>query len=283
MLSTDKERRKALDTLPKDLFDTYKRILNRLSGSNESNKRLVKRTLIWIMYAKQPLFLESIAKAITVKPGSDHLDPDDIPDEDSILKWCSSLIRKDDKTGILSFSHFTVEEFLTDSKLRQDSELSDFYIDGDSTGLQQVMASICLTYLNFTKFAEWNLTDWEETEKDVDRDPFLEYAAVFWHRHLCQMDDTCLDLLRRLFAPMKSNNYILWLQIYWPNRARGEAVPKAASTLHLAASLGIEELCEWLLDQKVDINAQDPVLGTALLCAIKGLVLFSQLPSFPTP
>lgn len=92
------------------------------------------------------------------------------------------------------------------------------------------------------------------------------------------MDDICPDLLRQLFTPEKSNNFILWVQIYWPGRAK-ETVPKAASTLHFAAGLGIVNLCDWLLDQKVDINAQDPVMGTPLICAING----SVVSLFPSP
>lgn len=116
----------------------------------------MRKTLVWIFYAEQPLPLEAIAKAISVEIGADYLDPDDIPDEDSILKWCSSLVRKDEKTGILSFSHFTVEEFLTDPKLLQDPELSEFYISNES---EESLASICLTYLNFTEFSRWKLTN----------------------------------------------------------------------------------------------------------------------------
>ncbi|KUJ10376.1 ankyrin [Mollisia scopiformis] len=271
MLSTDKERRRALDTLPKDLFETYRRILLRVANSTESNKRLVKRTLSWVLDAEQPLHVDAIAKAITIEVDTDYLDPDDIPDEDSILKWCSSLIRKDEKSGIIMFSHFTVEEFLIDQKLQDDPELSEFHVN-NSDDWQQTIAKTCLTYLNFSEFSRWDLTDWAKTEEDIDKDPFLEYAAVYWPVHARgEIQDTCFDLLCQLFAPTKSNNFVLWLQIYWPDRARGKAVPKAASTLHVAASLGLVEVCAWLLDQKVDINAQDPVMGTPLLSAILGL------------
>lgn len=258
--------------LPKNLFETYKRILNRVVNSTASNKRMVKRTLLWILYAKEPLHVETIAKIVAMEVDTEYLDPGDIPDEDAILKWCSSLIRKDEKTGILSFSHFTVEEFLTGANLLEDPDVADFYIDDDSGELRTYMAKICLTYLNFSEFSQWDLTiDWKETEKDVDKDPFLEYAAMWWPEHLeHDVEKSCFELLCQLFAPMKSNNFVLWLQIHWPDRASKD-VPKAASTLHIAARLGLVGICRWLLERKVDVNSQDPTIGTPLLCAIQGL------------
>lgn len=215
--------------------------------------------------------MEAIAKAISIEIGSDYLDSEDIPDEDSILRWCSSLVRKVDKSDILMFSHFTVEEFLTDTKLRDDPLLSEFYIEKDSEENHRKLTKVCLTYLNFSEFSCWDLTDWTETEKDIDKDPFLEYAAVYWPKHFeTPADATSLDLMCRLFALTKSNNYLLWLQIYWPDRNCNANVPMAASTLLVAAHLGITELCTWLLDQNADVNAQDQLMGTPLLAAISG-------------
>jgi hypothetical protein len=65
---------------------------------------------------------------VAVEIGSDFLDPDDVPDVDSILWWCSSLVTQDKVTGQLSLSHFTVDEFLSDSKILDIEGLKRFYM-----------------------------------------------------------------------------------------------------------------------------------------------------------
>jgi hypothetical protein len=64
LLSTDKERRKALETLPKDLFETYRRILDRVNNSTVGNQRLVEKTLRWIVFSQQRLTAQAIATAV---------------------------------------------------------------------------------------------------------------------------------------------------------------------------------------------------------------------------
>jgi hypothetical protein len=68
LLSTDKERRKALETLPKDLFETYRRILDRVNNSTVGNQRLVEKTLRWIVFSQQRLTAQAIATAVRNAP-----------------------------------------------------------------------------------------------------------------------------------------------------------------------------------------------------------------------
>jgi hypothetical protein len=68
LLSTDKERRKALKTLPKDLFETYRRILDRVNNSTLGNQRLVEKTLRWIVYSERRLTAQAIATAVSNDP-----------------------------------------------------------------------------------------------------------------------------------------------------------------------------------------------------------------------
>jgi hypothetical protein len=68
LLSTDKERRKALETLPKDLFETYRRILDRVNNSTAGNQRLVEKTLRWIVFSQRRLTAQTIATAVRNAP-----------------------------------------------------------------------------------------------------------------------------------------------------------------------------------------------------------------------
>lgn len=73
LLNNDRDRRKALDTLPKDLFKTYRRILDRVSDSTPGNRSLVKRTLRWILFSEDPMTAETIAMAVAIEINSDYV------------------------------------------------------------------------------------------------------------------------------------------------------------------------------------------------------------------
>jgi hypothetical protein len=73
LLNNDKERRNALDTLPKDLFETYRRILNRVNNSTPGNRSLVQRTLRWILFSLEPMNAEAVAMAVAVKVNSAYV------------------------------------------------------------------------------------------------------------------------------------------------------------------------------------------------------------------
>ena len=126
---------------------------------------------------------------MSVEIGSDFLDPDDVPDVDSILWWCSSLVTQDKATGELSLSHFTVEEFLSDSKILDSKSLRRFHMDVNDDFSQSepqsgephsILAQVCLTYLHFEEFSSLGLKPWKQLKKDLDDNEFLKYCGDFW-------------------------------------------------------------------------------------------------------
>jgi hypothetical protein len=163
------------------------------------------------------------------------MDDDEIPDVDSILKWCSSLVRRDDASGTLSFSHFTVEEFLKDDQFLKNSELQNFHMRRNPS--DRILAKVCLTYLNFGQFSQFVSQD--EKAEDL---PFFGYAARHWIAHAFveidskEKDEVLFDLICQLFNPIKSPNFIRWLQKYWV-QAQGSRIPQAAPTLHIVRIL----------------------------------------------
>lgn len=280
-LSTDKERRKALETLPLDLFETYRRILSRVSRSTRGNRRMVERTLRWVLLAGGSIPADALPTAVAIEIGESHLDPDDIPDERSMLKWCSSLLTKDDKLNTITFSHFTVREFLADPKLLEFDELRDFYLDVNPS--QVIATKVCLKYICMPEFSHWIVNSYDEIKQRLVELPFLEYACQWWtdHADASRVDESgnindhvLFQLMCRLFHPIKSSNFILWVNIDWTlgyegGRQTGRAVPiPLTSTLHHATSLGYADICKWLIDQGMNVNSFDPILGTPLLCAV---------------
>ncbi|KAJ6481670.1 hypothetical protein C8R45DRAFT_800144, partial [Mycena sanguinolenta] len=80
----------ALRVLPADLDHTYDAILRRIDGQNEDD--LANRALLWISNAKRPLSVSELQEALAIEPGTPALDPDNVPDVDTILSVCGGLV-----------------------------------------------------------------------------------------------------------------------------------------------------------------------------------------------
>jgi len=87
-----------------------------------------------------------------------------------IVEVCVSLIRHDEGSGIVEFSHESVREFL--------AEKCSTYILSDT-----FISQICLTYLSFDEFDEVTL-DADGLKQRIVHFPFGEYAASFWAMHV---------------------------------------------------------------------------------------------------
>ena len=66
-IPTDAAKRKALDSLPPTLHETYERILERVSQSDQSIQKLVQRTLAWLRHGEHTLKIGALCEAISGK------------------------------------------------------------------------------------------------------------------------------------------------------------------------------------------------------------------------
>jgi hypothetical protein len=107
-LPTDKARSKALDQLPRGLPETYERILGRVLESHKEIHDLVSRALQWLACARGTLGRDALLEALSIVPGDTHLNPDSMTTEDDILRWCSSLVRRQVTGDGIELAHFTV-------------------------------------------------------------------------------------------------------------------------------------------------------------------------------
>lgn len=294
LLTNDKQRRKALETLPRDLFETYQRILERVDAEPPSNKDLVERSLRWLTHSEKSLSTESLLTAIAIDIGAESVDEDDFADEEDILKLCSSLISRanteaDSNGGsTLQLSHFTVKEFLTDTRLAQIPRICRYYME--KTTSHSIITRVCLTHLNMECFSRWQIpqgykcqnSSWNEALLRLYKTyPMLEYATEQWYNHLIIAGevDARFDLLCRLFEPGRTTNFQTWLHLIY--MGAGKIVPTHASTIHLAASLRLRGICQWLIEEGVDINIMNEHLGTPLLCSIREYDMAEDLGPWP--
>ncbi|KAF7943800.1 uncharacterized protein EAE97_005870 [Botrytis byssoidea] len=212
-LDTLRGVRRALHSLPPTLFETYERILDCINLSSDETKELVHRVLIWTVCAVEPLSLAQLLEAVSIDLSDKHLDRDGIPNEQSILKRCSSLVRKiDGPWGIrIELAHFSVKEFLLLQV--QNDHYATYRVSQDYHNVY--MGKICLTYILFEDFRDISHYTTHPNTKAICEDYALyDYAAKYFSNHLRgnTNDGEGLALLKLLFDPIKTDNFVSWAQ-----------------------------------------------------------------------
>jgi hypothetical protein len=204
--------------------------------------------------------------------------------EQALLIACSSLIAiveagdgDSDESGdlrVVQFSHFSVKEFLTSSRLSMASgEVSAYRIDLENA--HKILAQACLGVL---------LQTHDEIDGNTSKDhPLARYAAKNWTTHVQLGDSEISPLLKKgmeyLFSPDKPH-FMVWLTLYdidgIPDErsiffifipvSKGPAIP-----LYYAALCGFHDLVDHLITKyPQDVNADGGYYLRPLIAALAG-------------
>jgi hypothetical protein len=176
-----------LSSLPPTLNETYDSILLRISRSTQTHQDLVKTALRWLAVAQQPLLVEQLIEACTVRTESGgqvreelRLSPAKIV---LLLRHLVVLEKNGGETDegpastvacnkdLVVFAHFSVKEYLTIPEYMAPDIRSKFTIDPKRAHLE--VASSCIAYLLRTNVLEERKNEF----------PLREYAWDLWALH----------------------------------------------------------------------------------------------------
>ena len=203
-----------LKELPETLDETYERILRDI---NKANRDHARRLLQCLTAAARPLRVAELAEVLAVDFGTASRGGISILNTDwrwedqqeAVLSTCSSLISVVDEKGsqIVQFSHFSVKEFLTSSRITGSSaDVSPFHILLEPA--HTVLAEACLVVL--LRLGE--LVD----EDDVkNKFPLARYAAEHWvdHAQFGNVSSHIRERMEVLFDPNKPY-FVAWLRVH---------------------------------------------------------------------
>jgi ankyrin repeat protein len=269
-----------LEELPETLDETYERILKDI---NKANRAHAHRLLQCLTVAVRPLRVAELAEVLAVDfgivshGGTSKLNPawrwED--QQHAVLSTCSSLISVVDEDGsqVVQFSHFSVKEFLTSSRLADSSsDVSRFHILFEPA--HTILAKACLGVL-------LRLDELVDRHNVENKFPLARYAAEHWVDH-AQLENVRSDIregMRYLFDPDKPY-FTAWLRVHdidsrLPDRSTLYYFGKldkglnAMTPLYYAAFCGFYDLAEQLImkhPQQVNANCGRCVspLGAAL-------------------
>lgn len=279
-MRSDKAIRGALQKLPKDLDDTYLRILEHMRSLPEECIANVQKVLQWLVRGKKTLTLPQIAEAIAIDLDDDdaceQMDFDAVmTDPEDVLEHCGSLVTVSAHLEV-SLAHYSVQEFLVSDRVKD--TMGDFYMGGPVVSAQ--LAAVCLTYLCFEDFEDGPGSD-EEFEETLDRYKFLKYAAQTWAVHAteCTPEEgskKVQDLTLKLLT-LGNGNFEFWRKAYhYRGRQRRKNAVLEEEPLYYASSFGLT----WAVRALVGENQCSALKGGELPAAASEVCVLFTCSSF---
>lgn len=135
-----------LRNLPKDLIETYDRLLGRIMGVQR--QELIKRMFRWIICARRPLLVDELCEGIAFTINDTRWNIDKIPtDILRLVTACGNLVVVDDETRTIQLAHYTVQQYILD-----DCKSREKFFHFDLQEAQEVLGDVCIAYLNFSDF-----------------------------------------------------------------------------------------------------------------------------------
>ena len=207
-----------------------------------------------------PLTLQSLPIAVSIDVIDAKLDHETIPRPSDISDWCSSLVRLDSATNKLTFSHFSVKEFLTTDEEKIPSVVARKYLLNESRD-KEYLAAVCLTYLSLPGLPNIINFDDEIAIQDFDmKYPFYAHAASELTSYLGYVEQSTTEYpsLRKFFTPRANCYFTLWFQ-YIVFHVYGTTDEGCFALdwdpLHLAVGLGLVRTVRRLLSDGANVNA----------------------------
>ena len=137
----------ALKDLPRDLPETFERILSKATDANDVD--LGKQIFRWVSVARRPLTIEELREAIGTKVLQETWnDSAYINDMKKAVACCGNLVFIEEEQQTVHFTHSSVKQYLLSNSIQGSPR--QHYVDLKKA--DEDAGAICVTYLNFPDF-----------------------------------------------------------------------------------------------------------------------------------
>lgn len=265
--------RKALDSLPDTLNDTYEQMLCRIS---DEHAEFALKLFQWLLFSFRPLRIEELAELAIVDFEEDP--PVDTGrrfwDPQEVMRICSGLVTTmkeavDDNDGprtLVKLAHISVREYLLSDAIRR-GPAAKYYIQ--SVSAHTFIAESSLAYMQLFDMPIPDL---------AGEYPLASYVARYWLQHYEKVPehagrahDLAIDFFIR-----KETAYTHWLQFFCSSVASKVIHPDlvdlvSSSPLNIVATFDLVWVLKRVLESH-EIDTSRPILKQALRFAYFGHV-----------
>ncbi|KAJ7111386.1 ankyrin repeat-containing domain protein [Mycena epipterygia] len=239
-LTTIKEIRRSLATLPSNLTSAYQSSLDRILAQSPARAALALRVIAWITHAERRLTTTELLHALAVEDDTDEIDEDNFVSARIVLQVCVGLVLVNDDASI-SLVHATAHKFFQDMP----AQFANTHID---------MASTCLHYLCMRTFRTGPCDNVLDMDTRLQKMPFLAYAAHHWGRHARRVEQPLIPLIRKLLDndSLRANSFqaLQYRKRLEPQVAEASfaALPTDQAPLHVVAYWDLGATAEMYMD-----------------------------------
>lgn len=268
--------RKALRSLPKDLDDTYARILQ--SIEDDGNGHHVAKLMQWLAYSARPMSITEIAEVITVDAEDDPLVDVErrLEDPYDLLTICSSLVttvrqqatwdslNPSGDEDLLQFAHFSILEYLESSRIRN-GPTEKFAIQWIRANA--LIAKSCITYSLHFDLLQTDLESLSGPQIKMEY-PLVKYAARYWYYHVvCAEEGSSIVPLYKAFLMSEGHPFSMWREPGdWNYQSCMDAQGKCVPLLY-ASVLRLPKVTSSLSMEGADVNPRSKYGSTPLMAA----------------
>ena len=204
---------------PQNIDEYYRRTLDKIVSSSRLQKRMVSRTLIWVICGCRPLTRTELIHAISIDFRKKHFDRTECYQE-TILELCSHFIEVAPKTEQINLTHASVKDYLLAQETHPELGMH-------LHSAQASVARACLTYLCYDDRHPIDIYQIDSEKKDreqfeshlrVDGNHLLEYCTVYWCEHFIKGSAlpahkaNCIRIFHRFASSGRS--LANWLQLF---------------------------------------------------------------------
>lgn len=147
---SDAAIRETLSNLPRDLTETYQRLLNKIR--HPQRQALVRRMMQWIVCARRPLRIDELLEAVAFTIEDDHWDHSKIPvDPLRLIRASGNLMLVDEEDQSVQLAHYTVQQFLLSTAPEEINPIS-FRFQFNREEAERYVGETCVIYISFNDF-----------------------------------------------------------------------------------------------------------------------------------
>ncbi|KAJ7111440.1 ankyrin repeat-containing domain protein [Mycena epipterygia] len=239
-LTTMKEIRRALVSLPSNLTSAYQSSLDRIMAQSPARVALALRVIAWITHAERRLTTEELLHGLAVEDDMDEIDEENLTSARMVLQVCVGLVLVNDDTSV-SLVHATAHKFFQDMPTQFLNTHND-------------IASTCLRYLCMQTFETGSCDNVLEMDTRLQNMPFLAYAAHHWGRHARRVEHLLIPLIRKLLdnSSLRESSFqaLQYRKRLEPQLAEASfaALPTGQAPLHVVAYWDLGATAELYID-----------------------------------
>ncbi|KAJ7860217.1 ankyrin repeat-containing domain protein [Mycena olivaceomarginata] len=184
-LTTVRQIRRSLSTLPSNLTAAYQSSLNRILAQPPPRTALALRVIAWVTHAERRLKTAELVHAFAMEEGANEIDDENFVSVSMLLQVCVGLLIVNNDTTV-SLIHPTAHTFFGD-------------MPGHSIDTHRDIASTCLHYLCMhIPFGSGPCDNVSAMNTRLDQMFLLSYAAQHWGRHTHYDEKPLIPLIRKL-------------------------------------------------------------------------------------